>query len=53
MHILLLPNIETFYNLCIEEAVVLPDLYYFYYQLYQLVTGGRSQKPQPVQGVNP
>ena len=30
-----------------------PLLFYYYYQLYQLGTGGCLQKAQPVQSVNP
>jgi len=29
------------------------EFYQYYYQLYQLGTGGRTQKAQPVRGVNP
>ena len=30
-----------------------PSCFIYYYQLYQLGTGGRTQKAQPVQGANP
>ena len=29
------------------------DIRYYYYLLYQLGTGGRTQKAQPIQGVYP